>query len=40
VPAALNWSHEEDEIPSGRGSRSVVLESLLALADAVRAWPA
>jgi len=40
VPAALSWSHEEDETASGSGSRSVVLKSLLALADAVRAWPA
>jgi putative hydrolase of the HAD superfamily len=40
VPAALSWSHEEEELPSGLGSRCVVLKSLLELADAVSAWPA
>jgi putative hydrolase of the HAD superfamily len=39
VPAALSWSHEYDEVPSGPGSGCVVLSTLLDLADAVRSWP-
>ena len=40
VPAALSWAHEEEKLPSGLGSRCVVLRSLLELADTVRAWVA
>jgi putative hydrolase of the HAD superfamily len=40
VPAALSWSHEHDEVPSGSGSACVVLRTLLELPDAVRSWPA
>lgn len=36
VPAALSWSHEEDEVPSGEETACVVLRSLLELPDAVR----
>jgi putative hydrolase of the HAD superfamily len=38
VPAALSWSHEHDEVPSGAGSNCVVLKTLLELPDAIRAW--
>ncbi len=38
VPAALSWSHEHDEVPSGRGSGCIVLRTLLELPDAVRSW--
>jgi putative hydrolase of the HAD superfamily len=38
VPAALSWAHEEEELPSGAGSRCVVLRSLLELAGTVSAW--
>ena len=38
VPAALSWTHEDEELPSGLGSRCVVLRSLLDLADTVSAW--
>ncbi len=38
MPAALSWAHEEEQVPSGLGSRCVVLRSLLELAGAVRAW--
>jgi len=40
VPAAVSWSHEYDEVPSGNGSGCVVLRTLLDLADTVRSWPA
>jgi putative hydrolase of the HAD superfamily len=39
VPAPLSWSHEHDEVPSGPGSRCVVLKSLLELPATVRGWP-
>jgi putative hydrolase of the HAD superfamily len=38
VPAALTWSHEEDDLPSGVGSRCVVLDTLLDLPTVVRKW--
>ncbi len=40
VPAALSWAHEQEELPSGLGSRCVVLKSLLELAATVDDWPA
>jgi putative hydrolase of the HAD superfamily len=40
VPAALSWAHEEEELPSGPGSRCVVLRSLLDLADTISEWSA
>ena len=40
VPAALSWAHEEEELPSGLGSRCVVLRSLLDLADTISEWSA
>jgi putative hydrolase of the HAD superfamily len=36
VPAALSWSHEHDEVPSGNGTRCVVLDTLRDLPSAVR----
>jgi putative hydrolase of the HAD superfamily len=38
VPAALSWSHEEDEVPSGPGSRCAVIGSLLELPALVAGW--
>jgi putative hydrolase of the HAD superfamily len=40
VPAALSWAHEDEQLPSGHGSRCVVMRSLLELADTVGAWTA
>lgn len=40
VPAALSWSHEEDEMPAGDGTPCLVLRSLLELPAAVRGWSA
>lgn len=38
VPAALSWSHEEDEMPAGHGTPCLVLGSLVELPAAVRGW--
>ena len=38
VPAALSWSHEEDQMPSGVDSNCIVLRSLLELPATVRSW--
>jgi putative hydrolase of the HAD superfamily len=38
VPAALSWSHEEEQLSCGKGSRCVVLGTLLDLPAAVHRW--
>ncbi len=38
VPAALTWSHEEERLSCGEGSRCVVIGTLLELPAAVRHW--
>jgi putative hydrolase of the HAD superfamily len=38
VPAALTWSHEEERVSCGEGSRCVAIGTLLELPAAVRNW--
>jgi putative hydrolase of the HAD superfamily len=40
VPAALSWSHEQDDVPPGMGTTFAVLGSLLELPAQVREWSA
>jgi putative hydrolase of the HAD superfamily len=38
VPAALTWSHEEEPLSCGEGSRCIVIGTLLELPAAVQHW--